>query len=352
MRRSTFILSVLLVGLFLLSGIVTVAQEDVAQKNKQTLLDAIAAYNAGDLDGFYAMLADPFMMNQGDATLVQATHADVLGFDQALIAAVPDVQMIPNVVIAQGDWVAAELTTSGTFTQPYQFAPFGPDSFPPTNGPVSWTGMDFLHFNADGLVSEVWLLSDPTVMFGQLGIFPAQQGDVTGTPVDVPAGYQALSADELAATFTSGMEARNQQQLDGELALPLGDADASMQYYTDPYISWNNGAPYSVTAEDAQGDAAFLDNLKQVMPDAAIEPLDIVVAEGDWVAAIVKLSGTFSADADFFGTPLTHTDQQIEWMFGGIDHYNADGKVVEQWIEGDPSPLLQGLGLMPPMGSE
>ena len=107
-----------------------------------------------------------------------------------------------------------------------------------------------------------------------------------------------------------------------------------------------------MTAEDAQGDAAFLNNLKQVMPDVAIEPLDIVVSEGDWVAVLVKLSGTFTADGDFFGTPLTHTDQQIEWMFGGIDRYNADGKVVEQWIEGDASPLLQGLGLMPAFGGQ
>ena len=192
MRRSVFAISMLLAGVFLLSGVVAVAQEDMAQANKQTYLDGVAAYNAGNLDGFYNILAEPFMMNQGETTLTETTHADVTGFDDALVAAIPDIQMTPNVVIAQGDWVATEVTYSGTFTQPYSFAPFGPDSFPPTNAPVSWTEMDFLHFNADGLVSEVWALSDPTVMFGQLGVFPAQDGDTTGSPLETPAGYQTL----------------------------------------------------------------------------------------------------------------------------------------------------------------
>ena len=193
-------------------------------------------------------------------------------------------------------------------------------------------------------------MGDPTVLFGQMGIFPAEDGGVTGSPLEGTVGYQALSADELAATLTSGMEARNLQQISDEAAQAFGDTVDLTQYYADPHISWNNGAPYAVTTEDMQGDAAFRAMLKQAMPDVAVEPLTIVVSEGDWVAAVLVISGMFTEDVDFFGTPLTATGEQITWVFGFFDRYDADGKVVEQWIEGNPMPLLGGLGLMPAFG--
>ena len=76
----------------------------------------------------------------------------------------------------------------------------------------------------------------------------------------------------------------------------------------------------------------------------------IHVAEGDWVAAVAMFSGTFTEDADFFGTPLSHTGEPIAWVLGAVNRYDAEGKVVEQWVEGDATPLLQGLGLMPAFG--
>ena len=347
MRRSTIIV-VLLVGIFLLNGFATVAQEDTAQVNKQAYLDIVAEYNAGNREALYNMLTDPFMMNQGDATLYETSPDDLRMYDSALAAAMPDIQMTPNVVIAQGDWVATEVTYSGTFTEPFSFAPFGPDSFPANNEVITWTEMDFLHFNGDGLVDTAWLAGDPTVQFGQMGIFPAQQGEETGTPLDSPAGYQALSADELAATFTSGMEARNVASLTDQMATGFSGYFANM---TDPTVGWSNGHADSITQAQRESDAAFLEMLQQAMPDVTIQVTQ-VVAEGDWVAAITVINGTFTQDVDFFGTPLTHTDQPQSALMGLLYRYNADGQIVETWSEGDLSPILQGLGVIPPMGGE
>lgn len=81
------------------------AQEDHAQRNKQIYLETVAQYNAGNREAFYGLLTDPFMMNQGDPTLASMSPDDVRAYDSALAAAMPDIQMTPAVVIAQGDWV-------------------------------------------------------------------------------------------------------------------------------------------------------------------------------------------------------------------------------------------------------
>lgn len=323
------------------------AQEDNAQRNKQIYLEMVAQYNTGNREAFYTLLADPFMMNQGDTVLASMSPNDVRAFDSALAGAMPDIQMNPTVTIAQGDWVVVPITWTGTFTEPFSFAPFGPDAFPPNNQAITWTEMWFLHFTAEGLVDMAWLVAEPALMFGQMGLFPPSEGSRTGTPIDGAAGYQTLSADELAASFTSGKEARN-LALFGDM-IGLGFGGDSSDFYADPYVAWGVGGAYSVTAAQTAEQAAFPAMLAMAMPDAAMEQT-VTVAEGDWAATLLTLSGTFTEDVDFFGMPLTATGETITWQFGAINRFNADGKIVEEWIEGDATPLLIGLGIMPPMG--
>lgn len=323
------------------------AQEDNAQRNKQIFLDVVDQYNVGNREAFYTMVTDPFMMNQGDTVLATMSPDDVRGYDSALAAAMPDIQMTPAVVIAQGDWVATHLTWTGTFTEPFSFAPFGPDAFPANNQAITWTEMWFLRFTAEGLVDTVWLLGEPALLFGQMGMFPPTETSRTGTPVEGAAGYQTLSADELAASFTSGMEARNLAAFEEMIALGMGSDSSG--FYADPYVAWGFGGAYSVTAAQTAEQAAFPALLATAMPDVVMEQT-VTVAEGDWAATLITLSGTFSESIDFFGMPLTATGETITWQFGAIDRFDADGIIVEEWIEGDATPLLVGLGIMPPMG--
>jgi hypothetical protein len=46
---------------------------------------------------------------------------------------------------------------------------------------------------------------------------------------------------------------------------------------------------------------------------------------------------------------LPATGNAMVWQIAFIDHYNADGIIVEEFIESDASPMLVALGLMPPM---
>ncbi|MBN8593348.1 MAG: ester cyclase [Anaerolineae bacterium] len=324
------------------------AQEDNAQRNKQIFLDMVAQYNAGNREAFYSLLTDPFMMNQGDPVLAPMSPDGVRGYDGALAAAMPDIQMNPAVVIAQRDWLAGHITWTGTFTEPFSFAPFGPDPLPPNNQAITWTEMWFLRLNADGLVDEAWVISDPAILFGQVGAFPPREGARTGTPIEGAAGYQTLSADELAASFTSGMEARNLASFAELIGLEPGSDTTG--FHADPYVAWGFGGAYSVTAAQAAEEAAFPAMLAMAMPDMTTTQT-VTVAEGDWAATLLTLSGTFSEDIEFFGMPLTATGETITWQFGAIDRFDADGKIVEEWIEGDATPLLMGLGIIPAMGS-
>jgi predicted ester cyclase len=323
------------------------AQGDTAQRNKQIYLDMVAQYNTGNREAFYSLLTAPFMMNQGDPMLAQMSPDDVRGYDSALAAAMPDIQMNPAVVIAQGDWIATHVTWTGTFTEPFSFAPFGPDAFPANNAAITWTEMNFLRFNAEGLVDVAWLLAEPALLFGQMGMFPPTETSRTGTAIEGAAGYQTLGIDELAATFTSGMEARNLGVFADMIALGFGGD--STGFYTDPYVAWGFGGAYSVTAAQTAEEAAFPAMLAMAMPDVAMEQT-VTVAEGDWAATLLTLSGTYSEDIEFFGMPLTATGETITWQFGAINRFNADGVIVEEWIEGDATPLLVGLGIIPPMG--
>ncbi len=346
MRHFSKAIILISVMLALIGGMAVHAQADNAQRNKELVRSAMAQLSTGDPSAYYALFPDEFMMNQGDTNLAPMAKADVEAYADALMAALPDLQMVPDVIIAQGDWVAVPVTLTGTFTQPYSFAPITTEPVAPNNQSIRWTEMNFIHFDADGLISETWGVSDPTVLFGQMGIFPMEGGDTPaeGASMTEPVGVAALTADELAATFTSGMEARNTATLEALVAQPLG-TDSSA-YYASPTISHNSGTVSEMTS--AGSEDPFASMLTVALPDLASTPA-VVVAEGDWAAVLLNLSGTFTGEASLGDMTLTPTGQPIQWQFAVVERFNSDGKIVEEWLEINAIPLLAGLGLMPGM---
>jgi predicted ester cyclase len=322
------------------------AQEDMAQRNKQIYMDAVAEYNAGNREAYYTMVTDPFMMNQGESALAETTIDDLRGYDGALASAMPDMQMNMDVVLAQGDWVAAQVTYTGTFTEPFSFAPFGPDAFDPNNEAITWTENDFLHFNADGLIDKVWGISDPSVLFGQLGVFPPMD-DGSGSDMSSPAtDYQPLSGDALAASFTSGMEDRNTGVIQTILDQDMMASTAS--FYTNPYFSHAAGTVTAVDPTQDEFDPMFM-AVNTAIPDVKSE-VTVQVAQGDWVAYLITLSGEFTGEVDMGpDMTLTPTGETITWQVAFINRFNADGLITDEWFEIDPMSLMMGLGLMPPM---
>ena len=339
MCRSIVAIAVILL---LLGNIVSFAQEDTAQANKALVQNAITETQSGNWQAVYDLFAKQYMSNPGEPFLVESSSDEVTFFIEMLRAGIPNLHIEAQVVIAQGDWVAAEIILTGTFTETLNF--FDAE-LSPTGETVAWSELNFFRFE-DGLVVEQWTLSDPMIMLGQLGMFPPEEHeDENPDPIlESPAGYQALNEDELEASFASGLEDRNIEQLQAQFDLGLGVDDSA--YFADSYVLWQVGVPFSITtAVQVEEDMAFTGMIATAMPDYTIET-PVIVAEGDWIAALVNVSGTFTDDTNFFGMPLAATGEPIIWQLGMLYHYNADGKISEQWVETDTTSLFVGLGLM------
>jgi len=342
MRRFMFSLLIFLLAFFALPA---AAQEGVAQRNKEAFRSALIEASAGNPGALAEIHAEQYQSNQGGVTLQDSSRESLEMFANALFAALPDLQITPDVLIAQDDWVAGSITYSGTFSAPFSFPPFGDTPFAPTNQPVQWTEMNFLRFNDDAEIVEAWVISDPSVMLTQLGVFPPQPNGAPPpeNPLTDPVGYKALSADELAATFTSGMEAANVKTWQDSVQ----DILTPDPIYANPYILRVQDVFIQEVRPGASSDGGFLGIIFSAMPDIKATPA-IVVAEGDWVASLMTFSGTFTNEASLGPMTLKPTGGVVTWQLGFIDRFDAEGKVAEEWSADNPMPIMQGLGLMPP----
>lgn len=83
---------------------------------------------------------------------------------RALRAGFPDLEMVIEDQIAEGDKVLTRFTISGTHTTEYE-------GVPPTNKQATWTGM-FLYRIVDGKIVERWANWDKAGLLEQIGALP------------------------------------------------------------------------------------------------------------------------------------------------------------------------------------
>ena len=124
-----------------------------------------AALNAGDLDGFGAMLADDFVEHEETPGLAP-TKDGVLEFFRMYRAAFPNLHMEPQDVLASGDKVTARVRATGTHEGEFM-------GMPPTGKNIDVELIDIIRFDEDGLACEHWGVSDSLSMMQQLGAIPA-----------------------------------------------------------------------------------------------------------------------------------------------------------------------------------
>jgi predicted ester cyclase len=329
-------LALLLVSVLFLGVFPVGAQGQPTPVYKERVWAALEAFSAGDQEAIPALFEETFLFNGVESSLDETIRPVIMAYHAAL----PDLQMTPEVLLAQEDWVAAGVIWAGTFSAPLQLEA----EVMPTGDRVSWTMMYFFRLNEAAQVVEFWLADDPSDLYTALGVMPPAEDTALGTPAEMPVGYQRLTADEYAATLVSGREARNLGLFQQLADLGLG---IYPQFYTDPYLQWIAGMPSWVTAQDAEENAPFEAMIRTALPNYTLSP-EVTVAEGDWVAALMTFQGTFTEAFDFFGTPLSPTNEEIVFQIGVVVRYNAEDKIVEEWMEGDYSPLITGLGIMPP----
>ncbi len=118
--------------------------------------------NAGDIEGFGALLADDFIEHEETPGLAP-TREGVMSFFRMYRAAFPNLRFDPEDVLASGDKVVTRARVTGT----HQGELMG---IPATGKDVDVQLVDIMRYNEDGLVAEHWGVVDMLAMMQQLGV--------------------------------------------------------------------------------------------------------------------------------------------------------------------------------------
>lgn len=120
--------------------------------------------NAGDIDGFGALLADDFVEHEGTPGLAP-TKAGVKDFFRMQRAAFPDMQINVQDVIADGEKVVVRGRYTGTHRGEFM-------GMPATGKSIDVQLIGIFRLGGDGLVHEHWGVLDALAMMQQIGVVP------------------------------------------------------------------------------------------------------------------------------------------------------------------------------------
>lgn len=120
--------------------------------------------NAGDIDGFGALLADDFIDHE-ELPGLAPTREGVMDFFRMSRAAFPDMRMDVEDVVASDDKVVARVGFSGTHQGEFM-------GIPATGKRVDVQMIDIMRLGDDGLAHEHWGVMDSLAMMQQLGALP------------------------------------------------------------------------------------------------------------------------------------------------------------------------------------
>lgn len=154
------------------------AQQSRQERNREAFLRIVnEAFNAGNVDVLSEIFAPEYVnhspFGEGNRDSSMATVA-------AYRAAMPDLVLTPQVVIAEGDFIASVTLFEGTFANPL---PLPTGTLPPSGQPVRFVMQIVHHFNQNGQSVEEWLTFDNLSLLTQLGALPADDGQPSGQSV-------------------------------------------------------------------------------------------------------------------------------------------------------------------------
>lgn len=144
-----------------------IAQQPVQERNREVFFRLVDEVNAGNIDGLSDIFAPEFVSHspygEGNRDSWIATIA-------AYRAAMPDLALTPQPVIAEGDFVASAILFEGTFANALTMPN---SSLPPSGQAVHFKMVSIHRFNANGQSVEEWLAWDNLSLQTQLGALPS-----------------------------------------------------------------------------------------------------------------------------------------------------------------------------------
>jgi predicted ester cyclase len=146
------------------------AQQTDQERNREAFLRIVnEAFNAGNVDVLSEILAPEFVSHSPNGD----NNRDIsMAIITAYHTAMPDLVLTPQVVVADGDFVAGVILFEGTFSNPLAM----PDgALSPTGQRVRFVMQSVHRFNQNGQSVEEWLSWDNLSVLTQLGAL--QTGD-------------------------------------------------------------------------------------------------------------------------------------------------------------------------------
>jgi steroid delta-isomerase-like uncharacterized protein len=129
-----------------------------------TMRRAYDLINAGDIDGFGALLADDLVEHEETPGLAP-TKEGVTEFFRMYVAAFPDLRFHTEDVLSSGDRVVTRARVTGTHQGEFL-------GIPATGRSIDVPLIDIVRFGDDGLAHEHWGILDGMTMMQQLGLVP------------------------------------------------------------------------------------------------------------------------------------------------------------------------------------
>lgn len=159
------------------------------EANKELVGHFTEATNAADWDALAEIVAEDFTRHSAaTAGPPVASRDEFVQLQESFLLSFPDQHVSIQRMIAEGDYVAARATYTGT-----QTGPMG--EFPATGRTVEAPFMAMFRIEK-GQVAELWVEWDNLAMLTQLGLFPPAE-PVEGTTDAAPLGYHRLGPAEL-----------------------------------------------------------------------------------------------------------------------------------------------------------
>ena len=179
-----FSMTRILLALVLLHWGSAVGMADTPEANKQLVREFTEVLNAADWDGLDAVLTEDFRRHsQATTEMPEITSREAFkNLQRRFLVSMPDQRVAIERLVAEGDWVAAYATYSGTNTGPM-------GDIPATGKAVELPFLSLFRIE-EGKIAELWVEWDNVAFLGQLGLFP---------PPNVPPVSGAPSAEKPGA---------------------------------------------------------------------------------------------------------------------------------------------------------
>ena len=135
------------------------------EANKRLVRHFTAAINAADWDALDTLLSEDFRRHsQATTEMPETSGEEYKQLQQVYLASFPDQQVTVEMLVAEGDKVAAYGTYAGTNT--------GPMGDVPATGRSAQSKFLSIFRIEGGKIAELWVEWDNVALLTQLGLFP------------------------------------------------------------------------------------------------------------------------------------------------------------------------------------